>query len=57
MSDKPKKRRKLKEAQAVETHPDAWDRFEAATQKMVLPKERKPNAQQGEEPETKKPAD
>lgn len=35
---KPKKRRKLKEAKAVETEPDAWERFESAVYKIAPPK-------------------
>lgn len=35
---KPKKRRKLKEAEAVETEPDAWERFKAAVHKIAPPK-------------------
>jgi hypothetical protein len=33
-----KKPRKLKEAQAVETEPDAWERFENAIHKVAPPK-------------------
>lgn len=35
---KPKKRRKLKEAEAVELEPDAWERFEEAVHKVAPPK-------------------
>jgi hypothetical protein len=33
-----KKPRKMKEAQAVETEPDAWERFEKAVHKVAPPK-------------------
>jgi len=37
----PKKPRKMKEAQAVETEPDAWERFEKAIHKIAPPKKAK----------------
>ena len=39
---KPKKRVKRKELAAVETEPDAWQRFESAIQKIAPPKKAKP---------------
>ncbi len=42
MTDKPKRGRKLKEAEAVETEPDAWDRFEKTIDKIVPPKRPEP---------------
>lgn len=35
---KGKKKRKLKEAEAVEVHPDAWERFESTVKTIVPPK-------------------
>jgi hypothetical protein len=40
-----KKPVKRKEAQAVETEPDAWDRFTGAVNKIVPPKKPKPKTQ------------
>ena len=37
-NSKPKKNRKLKEAEAVEVHPDAWERFESTVKTIVPPK-------------------
>lgn len=33
-----KKRRKLKEAEAIEIEPDAWERFEEAVHKLAPPR-------------------
>jgi len=49
MTEKPKKRRKMKEAQAVETHPDAWERFESAVRQIVPPKRGKPEPDKDEQ--------
>lgn len=51
---KPKKRRKLKEAGAVETEPDAWERFERAVHKIAPPKraKRDKNADDERKPES-----
>lgn len=39
-----KKRVKRKEAQAVETAPDAWERFRQATHKVAPPRRPKPKS-------------
>jgi hypothetical protein len=50
MSNAPKhlKRPKLKEARAVETVPDAWDRFESAVKTVAPPKLPKPAVHRGD---------
>jgi len=39
MADKPKKKRKLKEAEAVEVYDDAWERFTSTVKEIVPPKD------------------
>lgn len=41
-TSKSKRRVKRKEAEAVETEPDAWERFTKATRKVAPPKRPKP---------------
>lgn len=44
MIAKPAKRRRVKEALAVEVEPDAWERFEKAVGKIAPPKTPAPKA-------------
>lgn len=45
------KRVKRKEAEAVETEPDAWDRFTQAVDKIVPPKKPKPKEKDEKTPD------
>ena len=52
-TEKKPKRRKMKEAEAIETEPDAWERFEKTIGKIVPPK-RRLSKEDGEAKETDK---
>jgi len=51
MTKSASKRTKRKEMEAVETEPDAWDRFTKAVGKIVPPKQPKPKEEDEETPD------